>query len=303
MPSLFISYHHEEARRAQSLAAGLKARQLSTVMDVSTLRAGDPLRPEIDSRIGASGAMVALWSHRGPNDRRWVEHEIEHAVGLGVRVVRVVLPGAAPPAYSDELDAPIDVSATWTDPDAVPANLVDALERAARPRVFVLRTGLDAEPLLHAIAATPPWSRWILDEMGDPGPDFRNSASRVVHAAWQASARPAQRSERFVVFAATSKDNHAECCGYISAIRWLAWRRLRFKASIALLVDNGDNPWPSAMRHYNRISSACTPADLIRLWRSIEREWDDKPRSSLGAAEEAAAIDALRSIGWNPEVQ
>lgn len=101
MSHVFISYAHEDSRRAGNLAKALELSRIPVWWDPK-IRLGEPFPPAIDDALEAAAAIVVLWS-RASIGSRWVIQEAEVGVRRGV-LVPVLLDQITPPSEFAYLD-------------------------------------------------------------------------------------------------------------------------------------------------------------------------------------------------------
>jgi hypothetical protein len=161
MPGVFISYRREDSSGYAGRLFDILSAHFgkdNTYMDLDTIEGGDNFSAVIEEKINLSDVLVAVIGTRwltvtGENGKRrldnpgdFVRHEIAKALERGIRVIPVLVGGAAmPPAdeLPDDLRAlcqhqAMEIRDAHFHPDA--QQLTDVLHRDFQGRGFGLRT-------------------------------------------------------------------------------------------------------------------------------------------------------------------
>lgn len=141
-PTLFLSYAHVDARRAEALAAALGDRGYTVWWD-SLIEGGASFAKSIRQALEAADAVIVLWS-KTSIDSDWVADEAAQGRDRK-RLVPISLDGSLPPLGFRQYQT-IDLSGRNVKPSAAQ---VDRIERAVRAAI-----GQEAAPRPHSF--TPP---------------------------------------------------------------------------------------------------------------------------------------------------
>lgn len=93
MPQVFISYSTKDLDFAQLCTAMLKAEDIDSWIDHGSIHGGDVWRESIDEGTQSSDALIAIISPNS-NGSPYVTYEWAFALGLGVKVIPVLLKNA-----------------------------------------------------------------------------------------------------------------------------------------------------------------------------------------------------------------
>jgi hypothetical protein len=204
---IFISYRRDDSAgyaRAIGDALGREFGPAQVFVDVDDIGAGQPFGDVIRQAVGASDTLLVLMGKRwaGPRDagplritepEDFVHQEVAAGLARGLRVVPLLLDGAAMPAAAD-LPAPLralagrhalalDGARFDADIQRLLAHLRPPSGRPApRRRVWLLATGTAA--VLAALAGGTLWRR----HRGEAAPATETPPSAALVGTWQAEA-------------------------------------------------------------------------------------------------------------------
>jgi len=95
--SVFISHTSKDDAVVEKIWQALESLKIRAWVDSQELAGGDKLTPEVQKAINDHEHFIAVLSPNTINSR-WVKKEIEYALGLGKKVIPVMLPGIEPTA-------------------------------------------------------------------------------------------------------------------------------------------------------------------------------------------------------------
>jgi tetratricopeptide (TPR) repeat protein len=97
--SVFISHTTEDDPVVKKIRQALQSLGIDAWVDSRQLAGGDKLAPEIQNAIKEKTHFIAVLSPKTINSP-WVKKEIDYALGLGKKVIPVMLPGIKPSALA-----------------------------------------------------------------------------------------------------------------------------------------------------------------------------------------------------------
>jgi tetratricopeptide (TPR) repeat protein len=213
--SVFISHSSKDDGIVLQLRHSLERLQIGVWADSQQLTGGDPLTPRVTDAIGKASHFIAILSVNAINSP-WVRKEIDYALGLGKKVIPVLLPGIEASGLGSWFrEEPVGIKIM-----VGPGGLSAALPKL----LAALEDRLPREDVANPQAGLPPIADLVL-ELSDPEINTSNGVRRATATAHlnysPADGGPTVRSPRYTFTAPLGPIEADDLTWYLE--RYINW--------------------------------------------------------------------------------
>lgn len=266
----FISYARRDTAFARPFAAYLRARGLSTWMDVENLREGEAWEEAVEAVLPRVSLYIACLSDSSVKSR-WTSVEHERALALGLSILPVLIDGLSRAQAPDALRrlTPIDVSRHPSEDAAfrAAAAIADHYGMTPPPQMTFIARAIH-ERWRAAQDAGGNGLRWKSAPVGDLGWIERNAQSlgdraRVSSGGAEIDLQRLSFDELPPTFVAETTRAAEHVVGLLQASPGLSLEALAADVHIAWLQRNGEDAAPALAVAYAELSEHEKEKDRI----------------------------------------